>query len=67
MDFNLTVSYDSKNDTVEIMFDNGNNTSNRIVIPRAFYKPFVSILLATGKQMQNDGIDVGFIVDGGDK
>lgn len=65
MDLNLTISYNSQNDTVEIMF--GNNASNHIVIPREFYKPFISILLATGKQMQGDGIDVGFMIDGGDK
>lgn len=65
MDLNLTIAYDSKTDTVGIMF--GNNASNNIVIPREFYKPFISILLATGKQMQDDGIDVGLIVDGGDE
>lgn len=66
MDLNLTISYDSKGDTVKIMFGDDSKL-NCIVIPREFYVPFISILLTTGKQMQDDGIDIGLMMDGGDK
>ncbi len=63
MEINLTVSYIKENDTVEIMLkSDSNNTThpNKLIIPRDFYKHFISILFMTGQKMQKDSIDVGF-------
>lgn len=66
MEFNLTVSYIKENDTVEISLNSdstGTNQPNKLIIPRDFYKHFISILFMTGQKMQNDNIDVGFGTD----
>lgn len=69
MDFNLTISYSPESDLIDITLnpkDTDTNTSNHIVVSRKFYKAFVSALWATGQRMQEDKVDVGFTLDGGD-
>lgn len=69
MDFGLTISYDKNTDMVKIMLEPNEHqcSTNILTIPRDFYKPFISLLLATGQQMQRDNIDVGFEINSGDK
>lgn len=69
MKFNLQITFNPTNDLIDIILhSNGidNNTSNHLVIPRSYYKAFVSALLATGQQMQTDNIDVGFTDEDGE-
>lgn len=70
MDFDLTVSYNKETDMIEIIFEPQNdikNIQNQIVLQRVLYKPFISLLLATGQQMQKDKIDVGFDIEDGEE
>lgn len=70
MDFDLTVSYNKETDMIEIIFEPQNdikNIPNQIVLQRVLYKPFISLLLATGQQMQKDKIDVGFDIEDGEE
>lgn len=70
MGFNLSISYLTEEDSIEIRFQSDENTDHqdKITIPRDCYMGFLSALILTGKKMQSDQIDIGLKLDdnGGD-